>query len=430
MRQGDAAKHAWAGRVVDARAALALISAFVALSILMAAMPAAASATIQLGVFNRGAPANDETVTHYTERVGRQPDIVLWYHDFDDSLLTSYEISTLRATGQSPMVTWEPYDQSLSGIANGSYDSYLLKSARIARSWGGELMVRFAHEMNGYWYPWTDSPSAYVAAWRHIVTVFREAGATNVRWVWAPNVDRTGSMPFSAYFPGEPWVDYIGLDGYNWGATPSNQWSSLKKVFASSYATITQLSAKPLIITETSSSEIGGDKAAWIRNGFMATIPEEFPRVVGVVWFNMNKEDNWRIDSSQAALDAYREVVNCSIYGGSGPCDAGPPEERLSVESLHVTPRVKAPTKRPRGTVSYRLSHGAKVRIKIQLRKGRGFVQRVALVRGSHAGRTRLPLRRLIGNHRLRPGNYRVTIMARGDDGQQSRPRRAHFRVI
>jgi glycosyl hydrolase family 26 len=407
-----------------------LIATLIAFSALMAAVPAATSATIKLGVFNRGAPANDETVAHYTAAVGRQPDIVLWYHDFDDSLLTSWEISTLKAAGQSPMVTWEPYDQSLSGIANGNYDSYLLKSARIARSWGGELMIRFAHEMNGYWYPWTDSPSAYVAAWRHIVTVFREVGATNVRWVWAPNVDRTGSMPFSAYFPGESWVDYIGLDGYNWGATPGNRWSSLKKVFASSYTEITQLSAKPLFITETSSSEVGGDKAAWIRTGFMATIPQTFPRVVGVIWFNMNKEDKWRIDSSQAALDAYREVVNCSIYGGGGPCDPGSPEGQVSVESLHVTPRVKVPAKRPRGTVSYRLSHWAKVRIEIQLRRGHGFVRRVATVRGSHAGRTRLPLRRLIGSRRLCAGSYRVTIRARGENGQRSRPRRAHFRVI
>jgi hypothetical protein len=415
----------------SSRPRLALVStvALAGFSVLLAAMAVAASATIKLGVFNRGAPANAEAVAGYTATVGRQPEIVLWYRSFGNPLLSSGEMSTLTATGQSPIVTWEPYNQSLWDIAAGNYDPYLRRSAQIAGSWGGELAIRFAHEMNGNWYPWTGSPSAYVAAWRHIVTVFREAGATNVRWLWSPNVDRTGSMPFPAYFPGDEWVDYVGLDGYNWGATRGNQWSSLKKVFASSYATITQLSAKPLIITETSSSEIGGDKAAWIRNGFMKTIPQDFPRVIGVVWFNASKEDDWRIASSQGALDAYREVVSCFAYGGSGPCDPGPPEP-LSVESLRVTARVKAPTKRPRGAVFYRLSHSAKVRIEIQLRKGRGFVRRVALVRGSPAGRTRLPLRRLIGNRRLPAGSYRVTIMARGDEGQRSRPRRAHFKVI
>jgi hypothetical protein len=286
--------------------------------------------------------------------------------------------------------------------------------------------------MNGDWYPWTGSPSAYVAAWRHVVTVFRETGAANVRWVWAPNVDRSRSMPFSAYFPGEPWVDYIGLDGYNWGATPGNRWSSLRTVFASSYARITQLSDRPLIVTETGSSEIGGEKAAWIRNGFMATIPQDFPRVTGVVWFNMKKEDNWRIDSSQAALDAYREVVNCSIYGGSGPCDIGPEgsEEEPALKFVHVTRRVKLPAKRPRGVVSYRLSREAKVRIEIHRRKGHGLVRRAASTRGSHAGETRLPLRKLIGGRRLPAGRYLVTVVALAENGRRSRPRYAHFRVL
>jgi Glycosyl hydrolase family 26 len=360
--------------------------------------------------------------------VGRPPDIVMWYHDFGSPLLTSQEMSTLRVTGQSPMVTWEPDDQSLWSIANGSYDSYLRRSARTALGWGGELMVRFAHEMNGDWYPWDGSPSAYVAAWRHVVTVFREAGATNVRWVWSPNVDRTGSMPFAAYFPGEPWVDYIGLDGYNWGATRGNHWSSLRAVFASSYARITQLSAKPLIITETGSSEIGGDKAAWIRNGFMATIPWDFPRVTAVIWFNMRKEDDWRIASSQEALDAYREVVNCSFYGGAGPCDVEPEEPAL--ERVHVTRRVKLPARRLRGVISYRLSREAKVRIEIHRYRGHRLVRRATTVRGGHAGRNRFPLRRLIGSGRLPAGRYLVTVMALPEEGPRSTPHRAHFRIV
>lgn len=397
-----------------------------------AAFPAAASATIELGVFNSGAPANARTVADYTALVGRPPDIVMWYHDFGHSLLTPEEISTLNATGQAPMVTWEPYDQSLAAIASGSHDAYLRDSARIARDWGGELMVRFAHEMNGTWYPWARS-SSFVDAWRHIVTVFREEGASNVRWVWAPNVDRTGSMPFAPYFPGDEWVDYTGLDGYNWGATPGNEWSSLEGVFAASYAKITQLSSKPLLITETSSSEVGGDKAAWIRTGFMRTIPERFPRVTGVIWFNKAQEDDWRLTSSQAALDAYREVVDCSLYGGSGPCDPGggnAAQGGVAISELHVTPQVTTSDRYPRGALSYRLTHRAKVRIKIQRRQRHRFVRQVATLRAGHAGRTRLALRRLTRHHRLRRGNYRVVVVATDGRGHRSHPRRARFRVL
>lgn len=415
-----------------------LVSALAVAAFAAGSTAPAASATIKLGVFNSGAPANATTVANYTAEVGRQPDVVLWYTDFGGNLLTSEQISTLKATGQAPMVTWEPHTQSLSAIAKGSYDSYLRGVARKTKEqWSGELMVRFAHEMNGSWYPWSGSPATYVAAWRRIVNIFREEGATNVKWVWAPNVDRAGTMPFAEYFPGESWVDYIGLDGYNWGNTPGNRWSSLKEVFSASYAKITSLSQKPLYITETASSETGGSKAEWIRTGYTQTIPQEFPRVAGVIWFNKVEADDWPIDSSQSSLEAYREVAQCSIYGGSQPCGSGsvttpPVTEEASIGNVEVTPIVKKKKKHSRtlrGTVSYRLSHSATVQIDVQRRTPGGFVARASLVRGSHAGRTRLPLRRITGSRRLHTGRYRVAVTALRPSGRHA-VRRAHFRIV
>jgi hypothetical protein len=361
----------------------------------------------------------------------------MWYHDFGDTLLTPEEQAALRASGQTPMVTWEPYNQSLSSIAQGSYDSYLRESATIAREWGGELMIRFAHEMNGTWYPWDGAPSDYVAAWRHIVTVFREAGATNVRWVWAPNNNRTHSMSFGEYFPGEEWVDYVGLDGYNWGSTPGNEWSSLREVFLSSYTELTALSSKPVIITETSSSEVGGDKAQWIRTGFLKTSPEEMPRDVAAIWFNKSMEDDWRINSSQASLEAFREVANCTLYGGTQPCAQAPSEEHLEeqvdITSIHVTPtpQVPGPAAAPRGTLSYRLNGKAKrVRIRVQRRARRHYRRRAVVTRKAHRGRTRISLRQLLRGKHLAAGRYRVQVIAFGPDGHRSRKRSAHFRVV
>ena len=113
----------------------------------------------------------------------------------------------------------------------------------------------------------------------------------------------------------------MALDGYNWGTSGVgvNQWQSLSQVFSSSYRQLTQLSTKPVIIAETSSSEIGGDKAAWIRDGFLRTIPQQFPRVRAVIWFDRSMEQDWRVDSSQASLDAYRDVASSSLYGGPDP---------------------------------------------------------------------------------------------------------------
>ncbi len=419
---------------------------------MVAAAPAMAPA-IEVGVFTPDGPSNASAAKAYEQQTGRRPDVSLWYHDFGDSLLTPEEMSALRSTGETPLVTWEPYGQSLSSIASGSYDSYIRDSARIAKGWGGELMVRFAHEMNGSWYPWARSES-YVAAWRHIVDVFREEGAGNVRWVWAPNVNRSGSMPFTAYFPGDEYVDYVGLDGYNFGSTEGNRWYSFRELFSSSYAAVTQLSSKPVIITETASSETGGDKAAWIRSAYLETIPNDFPRVKAVVWFDKVQEDNWPIDSSPAALAAYREVVNCTTYGGTEPCGteaegAGEAEtpEPVAIEAVHVTPKVAAPAAKPRGTFSFRINHDAKVRIKVQQRRrgrhnkrgravrrralhGGRYVRRIVLARRGHRGRNRLPLRRLLRHRRVGKGRYRVTVVAIDRSGHRTHSRRAHFTVF
>ena len=100
-------------------------------------------------------------------------------------------------------------------------------------------MLRFAHEMNllsSDWGPGKEgnTASSYVDAWRHIVTIFRQEGADNVKWVWAPNVDY-GGRPFTQFFPGDEWVDYVALDGYNWGATGGESWETFSQIFASSY---------------------------------------------------------------------------------------------------------------------------------------------------------------------------------------------------
>ena len=196
------------------------------------ALPASAGATIKLGAYTPGAPPTSPPSHDYASMVGRKPEIVMWYRDFGQPLMYSNEIANLHDTGQTPMITWEPYDASLADIAAGDYDTYLHESASIAREWGGELMVRFAHEMNGTWYPWAaknQSPDTFVAAWRHIVSIFREDGADNVKWVWSPNVQETGKYPIAPGFPGDEWIDYVGLDGYNWGTTNGERWQTSRR---------------------------------------------------------------------------------------------------------------------------------------------------------------------------------------------------------
>jgi hypothetical protein len=409
------------GNIATQRRFLLLLAALACL----VATPASASAHVQLGAYTPGAPANARALDAYAEMVGRKPDIVMWYREFSRPLMEDEEIANLRATGQTPLVTWEPHAASLLDIASGAYDTYLHESAAIAKAWGGPLMLRFAHEMNGGWYSWgtgAGPPALYVAAWQHIVSLFRADGATNVSWVWSPYVLAAGKYEIAPYFPGDEWVDYVALDGYNWG-TPRGAWQSMRTVFGASYSLIDELSSKPVIIAETGSSETGGDKAAWIRNAFMSTIPQSFPRVVAVLWFNEDREDDWRVNSSPAALAAYREVVGCSIYGGSGPCEGGG-ETPLTVKAVRVPPLLNGVV---RGSISYALSAPALVQIKVvPLRRS---TRMVSILHRSRAGRNRVPLARIFHRRHLHVGRYRVVISARNQH-DRSRHRAVHFRVV
>jgi len=427
------------------------LAVFAALLAIALSVPAVAGAAIKLGVYSSaqgqvGAPEDAKWLDSYAQMVGRKPDIVMDYSNITDPLLTSTEITNLAQRGETPLVTWQLYKSGWGGetiplqsVANGSYDSYLRKAAEAAQAMPfNEILIRFAHEMNGNWYGWSGNPTAYVEAWRHVVSVFRSVGTTNVKFVWSPNVDN-GSYPFAAYFPGDSWVDYVGVDGYNWGTTGTgvNKWQSLYEVFASSYAQLTQMSTKPVMITETSSSETGGEKGPWILNGLLHTVPEKFPRIAAVIWFDRNQEDDWRIASSNASLEAYRRVVANSLYGGTDPAPAPEATEPIEVTSVEVTPKPKHGKKkaaarvlRRRARVVYRLSRRAPVSILVHAhrRNGSRHLYEMMVEKPKRHGSVRLT--RLLGGHPLGRGTYRVVVTALDESsGTTSRPRKARFKV-
>jgi beta-mannanase len=271
----------------------------------------------------------------FAARAGAMPKIAMYYQDWNEgwstALLNPRFVAPIVARGAMPMITWEPDldsgeptnqpNYSPARIAAGAFDPYIRRAAREAAAYGQPFLLRFAHEMNGSWYEWGaipgNSPADYVAMWRHVVSIFREEGATNVRWVWSPNVYGSGGTePFQAYYPGDEWVDFVSLDGYNWSGLKPSGWRSFAEVFESSYQAMTELTGKPLMISETASPETGGDKAAWIRE-ILTVLPTRMPRVRALIWFDRLKETDWRIDSSVASDLAFRELTAAPLFGGS-----------------------------------------------------------------------------------------------------------------
>ncbi|MBA3413919.1 MAG: hypothetical protein H0U10_01670, partial [Chloroflexia bacterium] len=294
------------------------------------------------GAFVPGVPGNRDRLDAFAKRTGHEPAIVMWYQhwgfpdtkEFDPKLLAN-----ASAHGATPMITWEPWDTiqgansfPLRQIAAGDFDPYVRTWADGLATFERPVYLRFGHEMNGTWYPWCvgqnrNTAEDYVQAWKHLRDVFVEKKADNVRWVWSPNVSYNGSAPLdNVLYPGDAFVDWIGIDGYNWGTqTDDHRWQSFAKVFGPTLAEIDAIApAKPVMIAETASAEEGGDKAAWVRSALLHDLPLRYPKVRALVWFDEEKERDWTVDSSEATLREFRAAAAHPYY------DSPPTDQRVS----------------------------------------------------------------------------------------------------
>ena len=284
--------------------------------------PASTQPRLRFGVATPGGLRATAELDAVTSLAGEAPTVVLAFADFTRELdVTGLE--AVHARGAVPLVTWEPWvaghgvsqpAYALDRIAAGDFDPYLRRWAEGLRDFGRPVMLRFAHEMNGNWYPWSEGVNGngagdYVAAWKHVRSIVTSAGATNVSWVWSPNVPYTGSVPLTGLYPGADAVDVVALDGYNFGTSQSwSSWVQPETLFGPGLQQLRTLApAKPVIIAETASSELGGSKADWVRSAvaYLAAQPD----VTAFVWFHMNKETDWRLDSSAASATAVREAL-------------------------------------------------------------------------------------------------------------------------
>jgi mannan endo-1,4-beta-mannosidase len=203
--------------------------------------------------------------------------------------------------GAVPLVQIDPTGISLAAIASGRYDSYLRSFASAVKAHGDRVIVSFGHEMNGHWYSWGyqhTSPATFVAAWRHVVTVFRAVGARNVTWMWTVNVMHPrGNIPSPApWWPGNSYVNWVGIDGYYYKPT----WT-FASLFGPTIKAIRALTLDPIMISETGATPAAG-KPAKIADLFAGV---RAYGLLGFVWFNANRHRDWRV-SGPAASAAFR----------------------------------------------------------------------------------------------------------------------------
>jgi mannan endo-1,4-beta-mannosidase len=267
-----------------------------------AALPSAAAA--YLGVFEPGAPPDFDSITTFTNMAGRQPNLIGYYTGWAAPFDTSFA-DEIRAHHAIPFVQIDPTDASISALADGTYDVYLRAYAESVRDFGHAIVIGFGHEMNADWYSWGygRTPAAtFVAAWRHLVTLFRDEGADNVTWLWTIQADEAGTGPIQSWWPGPRYVTWVGVDGYYY--RPSDAFAS---VFGTTIDQVRTFTGKPVLLSETAVGPAAGQFLE-IQNLFRGMTDYN---TLGLVWFDEHQHggiarQDWRLEDNKFAEASFR----------------------------------------------------------------------------------------------------------------------------
>jgi mannan endo-1,4-beta-mannosidase len=243
-----------------------------------------------------------------------------------------------RAAGvKMVLITWDPWCPTKRGLADslegapqpafsnaaivaGRWDSYIRSYADAVRASGVTVHIRYAHEMNGNWYPWQWNAKMYVRAWRHVVTIFRQQHAANARFVWSGLWVTERSLARSVrhaleYWPGRSYVDDIGTTFINFGGSRFHPVRTLEPIIAAMHKRLRM----PVLLTEVNTEYTR--RVAWIQN--LAGYAAATPWLAGVAWCqlpsyggaHMHTGDmNWQVATdnggSKAALRAVAAALN------------------------------------------------------------------------------------------------------------------------
>ncbi len=302
----------------------------------------AAQPSVYSGVFvyNSGGLdtlAKQQTITNFVSDAQKDVSIINLFKSWATSGTTANSpfpttaMNYVRSHGAIPLLSWEPWNPSsgvsqpafsLSNITAGVHDAYITTWATTAKNWGHPFFLRPAHEMNGNWYPWcsgvnSNTSAQYVQMWRHVHDLFESVGATNVTWVWCVNF--LTSTPINQLYPGDNYVDWISVDGYN---RLANSWQDFSALAAPTVTQLTNIApGKPIMVAETGCNQNPSfNKSQWFLNVLTNYLPSVQPRIKAWVYFNStNTSDGneWRITIPASAVPGYQQGIGLSYYASN-----------------------------------------------------------------------------------------------------------------
>lgn len=267
-----------------------------------------------LGVFAKGFPESYGPMTSFTQRTSSHPDIAMYYSGWYVPFARKFA-DTAAQNGAVPLVQMDPTDISLAGIGRGSYDAYLSSYAEAVRAYHHPVIIGFGHEMNGDWFSWgyrKTSPKVFVAAWRHIVKLFRALGADNVTWLWTVNIindTQKGKIPRpNPWWPGSAYVSWVGIDGYF--LKPSWQFAPL---FGPTIGDVRALTSDPILIAETGAVPAAGQSGK-ITDLFTGV---HSYGLLGFVWFDATDRSSEDFSVANGSSPAFRRGATSFVKPGS-----------------------------------------------------------------------------------------------------------------
>ncbi len=291
------------------------------------------------------------------ELVGKKPSILQLGISFEEEYnqFPLEDMEKIRRNGAIPDILWTPLNFNpdptlgatfayqpkfqLKKIIRGDFDQYIRQFAKDAKKFGHPFFLRFAHEMNGDWYPWSEtvndnSKGEYVQMWKHVHDIFEDECPKCATWIWAPDAGGQSYTPpvdFTELYPGDDYVDWIGLSVYNVEVARSDApWEEFENLVEPAYKKLQKIAPdKPIYIAETGSTEIGGNKTQWIRNAL--TSLKKFPKINAYSYFDMDASEqggfpDTRINTSPESISVFREIISDPYFASN------------EFESLNVSP--------------------------------------------------------------------------------------------
>ena len=258
-----------------------------------------------------GAPTSMKAVDAYTRMVGKQPNLIEYYAAWGDGF-DAVGVRKAWNEGALTLMSWEPFGATVAQIAAGQSDAYIKEFATAVRQLNLPIVIDFADEFNGHWEKWGTkyvTPRQYVAAWRHIHSTFLDAGASNVIWAWAPNiVNPVPDVKLKPYYPGDAYVDWVGLIGYFTEGVDN----AFDSVFGPTRDRIRTFTKKPILLLETAAVP-GERRRADVHSLFTGVEADD--DVIGFIWFNYKKRADWRLEASPLALKEFKRLAADDRFG-------------------------------------------------------------------------------------------------------------------